>query len=165
MPEDNVVEGSQDTPSEKYVSLTKYVGVKEMLVKREESLSQAQTSLTEAQTKTTGLETEVKNLGEQLTQAKLSVVDPERIRTLESERDTIKEELAQVKQATLLKEHKIKPEEIVGMSEDQIQAYIKGKGQAGKPGADLGEGAVAPPAGSGREKMKAVFDSLHPSDK
>ena len=170
--DDNVVEGSQVTPTEKYVPLTKYIGVKEMLKKREETLTEAETKVTTLQgevttyqTKVTELETEVKNLGEQVTQAKQSAVDPGRIKTLESERDASKTELAQMKQTILFEKHRIKPEEVEGMNEEQIQAYIKGKGQAGKPGADLGGGAGATPQTSARGQIRSGFDALHPSDK
>ncbi|MBT9151610.1 MAG: hypothetical protein DDT40_01806 [candidate division WS2 bacterium] len=158
MMDENVVEGSQVTSSEKYVPLTKYVGVKEMLGKREEALTVSQNRITE-------LETEVKNLGEHVAKAKAVAVDSERIKTLESERDAARAELSQTKHKALLKEHNIKPEDVENMNEEQIQAFIKGKSQAGKPGADLGTGGNISSPSTARGLIREGFDVMFPKGK
>lgn len=168
---DSQGEGSQEiltlTPEEeqnKTVPLTKYIGVKEMLGKREASLTEAQTKLGQATTQVTEQTAVVKNLETQLEQAKQSAVDPEQTKALTKERDDATTELATMKQELLLKEHGIKPEEVENMNAEQVQAYIKGKGQ-GKPAPDLGGGAGAGIVGSGRDLIRSGFDSLHPSGK
>ena len=74
--EKDVVEGSQTEEQGKYAPLTKYIGVKEMLKREEDSHTASKTRVTE-------LETEVKNLGEQL-KAK-SGVDPTEFQLIKDE--------------------------------------------------------------------------------
>ena len=177
MPDDvEIVEGTQSlTPDGKgAVPLTKYIGVKEMLGKEEKAHTETKETLTVSQTKVTGLETEVKNLGEQLKQAKESGVDPEKVKALEKERDDTKAELETKKtqELTTVKESLTKAgyteEDLKEKSSSELTLLMKGleKGQGKKPGADLGTGTGSgvPPA-SAREAMKSAFDELHPSDK
>jgi len=167
--EKDVVEGSQVTPEEKYVPLTKYVGVKEMLSKRESRLNE--------------LETEVKNLGEQL-KAK-SEVDPEEFKKIKEELEQkkdlsveefnrIKTELEQVRtqELTALKTSLTK----AGFTEDELKdkspaeltlllkGLEKGKGQ-GKPGADLSSGGMGSDSLSPTEKIKTGLQELKTSQR
>lgn len=142
------------------VSQTRYVGVKEMLGKREATLATTQTELEQTKTQLTTKAAEVKNLGEQLEQAKQSVVDPVKQKALE----TAQEELALMKLDSYLKEHNITAEEIKDMTEEQVHAYVKGKGQ-GKPAPDVGLGSGGVVSGTARGLIRSGFDSLHPSDK
>jgi len=165
--EKEVVEGSQADPEAKYVSLTKYVGVKEMLGKRETRIGE--------------LETEMKNLAEQL-KAK-SEVDPEEFKRmvaeLEQKKDLTVEKFNQI--TAELEQRKTQELDAlktqltqVGFTEEELKdknsaeltllmkGAVKGKGQA-KPGADLGAGSGVSSAFSAREKMQQGFEQLHPS--
>jgi len=173
---DNVSEGSQDKTVEQgdkghpeSVSWTEHVGVKEMLKKREESLTtetqakeEAQKTLETSKTHMTELETEVKNLGERLKAG----VDPVEFKRINEELDKRKtQELEAVR--TVLTKAGFTEEDLKDMSPENLALLVKGaeKGQVKKPGADLGTGGGSQTPTSARAGMKAAFDEMHPSDK
>ena len=164
------------------VPMSDYIGVKEMLRKREEALVEArktsdtlQTQIEQGQAKVGELKAEVLSLTDQLTQAKQSSVDPEELKKVQEELVGVKEKLKQsevtilqTKKAAITQQFGVNPDDVKEMSEIELDSFLRGlqavKGQgSGKPGADLGTGGGAGLPTSARDKMKTGFDELHPS--
>lgn len=138
-----IVEGSKEltTDGKGAVSLTKYIGVKEMLGKEETAHGATKETLTTSQSRVTELETEVKTLGEQVKQAKESGVDPEEFKKMKEELETKKTQELTAQKDVLTKAG-FTEDELKDKSSAELSLLVKGmeKGQVKKPGADLGGG-------------------------
>jgi len=148
----------QGTDDRQSVSMSDYIGVKEMLRRKEELLTSTQQELVTTQSRMRELETKVSDLDERVK----SMVDPTKVKDLEVERDQAKTELAQVRRTKILEGHNISPDDVKDLTDDQLQVYVeglkKGKGQVAKPAPDLGSGMGSSPKLSGREMMKQGFE-------
>lgn len=164
------------------VEYSKYVGVKEMLGKREEELASAKKELdtlkatdNEKGANVLKLETEVQELNDQLKTAKDSGVDQAKVEGLQKQADKLQEDMLQAKRLKVVVDHEgIEAEDVKEMSAMELGMFVKGlekaKGQVKPPEGDkivpkpdLGGGeGVKEQVVKARDRMKAGFEQLHP---
>jgi len=156
MPEGKVGEGSQDNQGDKTPKMfteTEYVGVKRLLEKRESELANVQTQLAELQSQTgtlssenSNLRTKMQSLEEQAEKGKAAVVSKEEYEKVVTELKTQKETQLQQRRDILVRDYKVDPEVVKGMTDTELSIFEKGiksvdiAAKKSVPGMDLSSG-------------------------
>lgn len=169
---------TQTDDTRQSVPMSQYVGVKEMLSRKEADLAaiEAKVALTEGKltehtTKVQELTAEVKTRTDEITKLKESAVNPDEYKAAVNELTTLKTGLLDLQKQTIIDGSggKVTLEDIKDFTQDQITLFEKGLkvGEVLKtPKPDLkggggGDGAHT----TGAQKMRAGWDQLHPEGK
>jgi len=166
---------NQNSGEDQKVSMSQYVGVKEMLRKKEEALADleakvtlSESKLSEHTTKVQELMTEVKNREEQIKKIEESKVDPEEHKKVTEELTGLKTRLLDWQKQVIVdtSEGKVTLEDIKEFTQDQIDLFQKGLKVGGvlkTPKPDLkGGGGGDGEFTTGAQKSRAGWKELHP---
>lgn len=140
------------------VPWSQYVGVKEMLTKREAAETELKTkvqSLEEQAKKAVNTE-QHEGIKTELSEAKT------KLQTATDELKTNKETALTEKRDILVKKGNVPEDEVKNMSEEQVNGAIKVLASF-KPKADMDGGSSADTPTGGKAKMQSGFNALHPS--